>query len=183
MRRLVLGLVLGLVAGGLVAAAIVLGLRTTEFAGTGGAILAYAAGALTGVLTGLVAGKPIWAADAKIEAGLKAVFGALLGAGMIFALRQWGGALGELDLRFMGAGKAHVGDLPAVSLPLLAVLLGGFFEVDNASGGAEAKTLAAPQNRKRIAPQTTNGRSTARAVGSDERNGEAAEIASKSAKR
>src|SRR5580704_11431323 len=90
LRRLLVGLVLGLVVGGLVAAGFVQGLHVLTFGdGTGGALFAYATAAVTGVLTGLVAGKPIWASGAKIEAGLKAVFGALLGAGLMFAIRQW----------------------------------------------------------------------------------------------
>src|SRR5215469_16609426 len=91
--RLLIGLVLGLLVGGLVAAGLVAGLGILTFSGAGGAVLAYVAAALTGVLTGLVAGKPIWSSGAKIEAGLKAVFGALIGAGTMFALRQWGGSL------------------------------------------------------------------------------------------
>src|SRR5271169_3627188 len=109
LRRLLIGLVLGLVVGGLAAAGLVAGLHMTMFdAGTGGIVLAYIAAALTGVLTGLVAGKPIWASGAKIEAGLKAFFGALLGAGLMFALRHWGGALPPLNLGFVGGGQGLV---------------------------------------------------------------------------
>src|ERR1700734_3192289 len=90
LRRLLIGLVLGLIVGGLAAAALVAGLHMPLFAlGAGGIGLAYLAAAVTGVLTGLVAGKPIWASGAKIEAGLKAFFGALLATGLMFALRQW----------------------------------------------------------------------------------------------
>ena len=51
--------------------------------------LAVIAAALTGVLVGLVAGKPIWAKDAKIEAGMKAFIGALLAAGLMYAVRRF----------------------------------------------------------------------------------------------
>src|SRR5258708_13626590 len=89
--RLFVGLVLGLVVGALLAAGLVAGLKVDTFLGSGGGAMAYVAAALTGVMTGLVAGKPIWAPGAKGEAGLKALFGALLGAGAMFALRQCAG--------------------------------------------------------------------------------------------
>src|ERR1700752_3726591 len=104
LRRLLVGLVLGFIVGGLVAAGMVAGLHIVDFAFiTGGAALAYLAAAVTGVLTGLVAGKPIWASGAKVEAGLKAFFGALIGVGLMFALRQWAGNV-RLDLSAIGAG-------------------------------------------------------------------------------
>ena len=51
--------------------------------------MAYLGAALTGVLIGLVAGKPIWAKDAKIEAGMKAFVGALLATGLMYAARRF----------------------------------------------------------------------------------------------
>jgi hypothetical protein len=100
----------------------------------------------------LVAGKPIWASGAKIEAGLKAVSGALLGAGAMFAIRRWGGSLGMLEVPAIGAnGATAIGDLPAVSLPLVAAILGAFFELDNTGGdeGARGKE-AGTQGPKRL---------------------------------
>src|SRR5262245_22977233 len=133
-RRLLIGLILGLVVGGLVAAGLVAGLHIGYF-GTdaGGIALAYLSAAITGVLTGLVAGKPIWATGAKIEAGLKAFFGALLGAGLMFALRQWVHVHPGMELLAPGVSPelvpgASLGELPVVALPLLAAVLGGFFE-------------------------------------------------------
>src|SRR5215472_15930591 len=125
LRRLLVGLILGLIVGGVVAAGLVVGLGVPTFASIGGAVGAYLAAALAGVLTGLVAGKPIWASGAKIEAGLKAFFGALLGAGLMFALRQWASGW-ALHLGSFGAGDGAIGSLPAASLPLIAAVLGGF---------------------------------------------------------
>jgi hypothetical protein len=154
-----------------------------EFSGAGGAVLSYVGAVLTGVLTGLVAGKPIWASGAKIEAGLKAFFGAALGAGLMFALRQWGGAF-ELDLRFIGAGHGAVGDLPAASFPLLAAVLGAFFELDNTGdGNAEGKGESGGE-RKRVGKLTANGSSKARVLDAgDSGDGEEAEVVSRRAKR
>jgi hypothetical protein len=182
-RRLVVGLILGLIVGGVVAAGIVAGLGQLEFLGTGGAVLAYLAAGLTGVLTGLVAGKPIWASGAKIEAGLKAVFGALIGAGLMFALRQWGGGF-RPDLGFIHAGHGPVGDLPAASLPLLAAVLGAFFELDNTGGGEQESAGGAGAPRKRVASQSTNGSAKARVIdASDAGEGQEAEVVSRRAKR
>ena len=136
-RRLFSGLVLGVLLGGAVAAAIVFGLKILTFTGPLGALVAYTAAAATGALTGLVAGKPIWAAGAKVEAGLKAFFGALLAAGAMFALRQWAPGF-ALDLAMIHAGgPAPVGDLPAAALPLIAATLAGLFELDNTGDGGE----------------------------------------------
>jgi hypothetical protein len=130
-RRLFSGLFAGLLVGGVLAAVIVAPLKTATFEGAGGSVLAYGAAALVGALTGLVTGKPIWAADAKIEAGLKAFFGVLLACGGMFALRRWVPHL-TIDLRAVGAGgPAPVGALPAAALPILAAALGALFELDN----------------------------------------------------
>jgi hypothetical protein len=168
LRRLLIGLVLGLIVGGALAAALVAGLGLPTFASIApglsdgfGSAIAYLAAAITGVLTGLVAGKPIWTSGAKVEAGLKALFGALIGAGLMFALRRWAGSL-TVDLPAIGArGQTAVGDLPAVSLPLLAAVLGGFFELDNTGGNDEAGKNggAGKGGRQRIA---TGGQATAR---------------------
>ena len=74
--RQLIGIVKGLIVGALVGFGLVkLGFPAPI------AVVAYLAAAFAGVLIGLVAGKPIWAKDAKIEAGMKAFVGALLAAG------------------------------------------------------------------------------------------------------
>jgi hypothetical protein len=126
LKRLIVGLILGTVIGAVVAAVLVQGLGMALFSN---AVFAYLAAAATGVITGLVAGKPIWAADGKIEAGLKAFFGVLLGLGAMFVLRTWANV--HLDLSMLKAGEGALGDLPAASLPLMAAVLAGFYEIDN----------------------------------------------------
>jgi hypothetical protein len=183
-RRLLLGLVLGLIVGGLAAAALVAGLHMTVFdAGAGGVALAYLAAALTGVLTGLVAGKPIWASGAKIEAGLKAFFGALIATGLMFAARRW--LTSSVDLGFMGAGAGPIGELPAASLPLVAAVLGGFFELDNTGNpDKSAAADAGPRTRKRVVEDKANGKGQDRAADDEEGDAEqATPIAPKRAKR
>jgi hypothetical protein len=181
-RRLLIGLVVGLIVGGLVAAALIAGLHMAVFdAEAGGVALAYLAAATTGVLTGLVAGKPIWASGAKVEAGLKAFFGALVAAGLMFAARRW--LTSWVDLDFVGAGQGAIGDLPAASLPLVAAALGGFFELDNTEGSDKN---AAP--KKRVAEDRASAGTASldrkRVADDDEGDAEQAPpIASKRAKR
>jgi hypothetical protein len=136
LKRLIIGLILGVVIGGVVAAVLVQGLGWT--AGFPYPVFAYLSAAATGVITGLVAGKPIWAADGKIEAGLKAFFGALLGLGAMFALRSWANV--HLDLSMLKAGEGELGNLPAAALPIIAAVLAGFYEIDNSpSSDADKK--------------------------------------------
>ena len=158
--RLLAGIIKGLVVGGLLG----FGLAKLGFAAPG-AIIAYLAAALTGVVVGLVAGKPIWAKDAKIEAGMKAFFGALLGAGLMWATRTWvkvplpfslgelGGANGSLGET---AANGTLGGLAVTSLAAIAALLGGFYDADNTPGEESSggpKRIAAAEGGKRIAAQ------------------------------
>ena len=148
-KRLVVGLVLGAVLGAVFAAVLVQGLGMVTFA----PVVAYLAAAATGVLSGLVAGKPIWSADGKIEAGLKAFFGVLRALGAMFVLRRW--VQVDVDLGALKAGAGTLGDLPAASLPIIAALLSAFYELDNTGGedaeekgGGEAKAASAAKGGK-----------------------------------
>jgi hypothetical protein len=125
LSRLIKGLFKGLVLGAAVAAALVFGLKVT----LAPPWLGYAFACGTGLLAGLLTGKPVWAPGAKVEAGLKSVFGALLAAGGLFAIRKWLNI--HLDLTMMGAGSGALGDLPAANLPVIAGALGTLFELDN----------------------------------------------------
>ena len=153
LKRLFVGLFLGAVVGAILAAVVVQGLGVMTFDGSAlGATGAYLAAAITGVITGLVAGKPIWSADGKIEAGLKAFFGGLLALGGMFVLRTWVHADVDLSALKASHGPAELGQLPAVSLPLIAALLAGFFELDN-TGDAKEKEEGkggAPESGKKV---------------------------------
>ena len=163
--RLLIGIMKGLLVGGLIG----FGLAKLGFAAPM-AIIAYLAAAVTGVLIGLVAGKPIWAKDAKIEAGMKAFVGALLGAGLMYAARRWLTmplpiALGPLSAANLSLGEAAtttgtVGGLAVTSLAAIAALLGGFYEVDNdpseGSSTPDATGKRAPASNKRIVTEETD---------------------------
>ena len=142
-KRLVVGLVLGAVIGALVAAGVIAAFGATTFPS---AWLAFPLAAGTGALTGLVAGKPIWASGGQIEAGLKAFVGALLAAGGMYAIRTW--LHYEVDLTVARAGHDFIGNLPGASLPLIAAVLGAFYELDNTP---EAKDAQGDKGGARVA--------------------------------
>jgi hypothetical protein len=147
LRRLLVGLLFGSVIGAALAALLVGWLKVSVFTGAPGALEAYGAALVVGVVAGLVTGKPVWASGAKVEAGLKAFFGALLGAGAMFAMRRW---VPPVDLHGLGAGgPASLGDLPVASLPLIGAALGALFELDNTDDG-RASRQALPHPR--VAP-------------------------------
>jgi hypothetical protein len=179
-RRLFVGLVLGLVIGGLAAGAVIKGLGIVTFAGAGGAVIAYVAAVITGAVVGLFAGKPVWAKGAWIEVGLKAFFGSLLAAGIMFALRSW--IPGGLDLTSLGAGSGALGELPAAALPILSTLLSVFYEIDN-TDAPEAEAAAKkgePTAPKRVAA-AKGGKGVAR-VETSELDGEEESASSKKMK-
>lgn len=160
--RLIIGIVKGLIVGGLVG----FGLAKLGLAAPG-AVIAYLAAALTGVLVGLIAGKPIWAKDAKIEAGMKAFVGALLGVGLMFVARKWLTFPIPVPLGELGGANLSLGEDPATttgtfgglaltSLAAIAALLGGFYEADNDPSdedttGAAPRLSAGAGGAKRIA--------------------------------
>src|SRR5688500_14306693 len=136
LARLILGIVKGLVVGGLLGFA----LAKLGFAAPI-AVIAYVTAAVAGILIGLIAGKPIWAKDAKIEAGTKAFVGALLGMGLMYAVRRWMTMTFPLslgDLTEVSSGMVGtVGALAIPSLALVAAVLGGFYEADNTPSEGE----------------------------------------------
>lgn len=141
-KRALVGLLKGLVLGGLLAIVLVKGLGVVTF----GAWLAYPLAVVVGVITGLVAGKPIWAQDARIEAGLKAVVGAIVAGGLMFAMRKWINP--SIDLGSLGA--AGLGELPILSLPLITTALSVFYELDNTNEPAEPdKKQRVPEDKAR----------------------------------
>lgn len=155
LKRLLIGLILGFIVGALIAAGLVAGFHMTTFP----VFVAYICAAVTGVVVGLVAGKPIWAKGGQIEAGLKAFFGALLGAGGMFAIRQW--LKMDVDLSMIQQGMSGpIGDLPAAALPLIAAVLGGFYELDNTGDDADtvkSGAKSAEKTGKRVASTSGNG--------------------------
>jgi energy-converting hydrogenase Eha subunit A len=151
LKRLMTGIVIGLVVGAIAAGVLIKGLGILSFATMNlGPLVAYLAALATGAFVALVAGKPIWAKGAWIEVGLKAFFGSLLAAGGMFALRRWG--LMSVNLASFGAGAGAIGFLPATALPILATVLSVFFEIDNTDAPEEqAPSRTASKSQIRVA--------------------------------
>jgi hypothetical protein len=175
--RLIVGILKGLIVGGLIG----FGLLKLGFAVLP-LWLAYIAAPIAGVIIGLIAGKPIWAKDAKIEAGMKALVGALLGAGLMFAARKWltmplvlppaaTDALGATDqlLRAQADGRAAtLGTFAMTSLAMIAAVLGGFYDADN-TPGAEATSSGKPaQTGARVAVPSNKRVATGKPSSDDE---------------
>lgn len=147
--RLLLGMVKGLVVGGLLGLALVkLGMAVPV------AIVAYLAAAVVGVVIGLVAGKPIWAKDAKIEAGVKAAVGAIAGVLLMAAARQWAMVALPFSVGELAPTGAVVtfGGWAMSSLAAIAALLGGFYDADNDDTGGEDATPKSAEKGKAAAP-------------------------------
>ena len=138
-KRLGLGLGIGVVLGVLLGYGL---FQIIPSAMSGG--LGYVFAAITGVLVGLVAGKPIWAKGAAVEAGLKAGIGALLGCAILFGLRFL-----SFDIPGMAMiPTASIGHHAIAPLAAISTLLAVFYEIDN-SGGEEEPDKNAP-TRKRV---------------------------------
>jgi len=131
LKRLVAGLFEGGLAGVLVAVS--LGWLHLSW---GGPPVVYGAAATLGLLTALVAGRPIWSKAAKTEVAIKSVAGAFIAVVSMFGARKW---LSDVttDLSSIGAGAGRLGDLPRVVLPLIGMALAAVFEVDDAFGPGE----------------------------------------------
>lgn len=147
LRRFGIGLIKGLLVGGLVLSALLFGLKMAAVPVWAAYLLAVGSGALIG----LVAGKPIWLSDkvARIEAGLKAVAGMLLGAFGLFALSRWAppGLLKPEALQSAlpahGAAQALSG-VGLAFIPVITMVLGLFFELDNTPAPEEKKDAKGP---------------------------------------
>ena len=143
--RLLFGILKGLLVGGL------LGFGLTQipaFASALPAWIAYIAAPLAGIIVGLIAGKPIWAEGGKIEAGLKAGAGALLGALLMWGVR-W--LLGGVSLGALGVQGAALGSYAITSLAIVASTLGAFYDADNTPEAADAKKDPAANPKVRVA--------------------------------
>src|SRR5882672_3482282 len=109
-------LIFALLEGALPGAAAAFALSAVGQGGASSAPAMYAAMAIVGVLTGLLAGRPIWAKSAKIEGLLKAVAGLFISVTVLFGVRKWLPGM-SVDLGAFGAGAGPVGSLPWVALP------------------------------------------------------------------
>lgn len=137
--------ILGLLKGGVVGAAI--GGGAWKLGITGG-VLAVVTYAIIGGVVGMLCGRPPWRQDTVWTTTLKGIFGAVIG-GVLF----WGAGklFGGAHLAF--ASKLGVpADRPLIDVPLLlgpaiGALWGIFVEIDD-GGSADKKAKPAPAPRR-----------------------------------
>lgn len=139
-------LLLGLFEGALVSAALAAGLHYGFGLTSWTALLAYSMAALAGVLIGLVAGKPIWAKGARVEASLKAFVGSGLALLGMYAVRRW--LVMPADLGPLSRGEMPLGEIPAVSIALVVTTIAMLYELDN-TGSSDTET--SQPSKKRLA--------------------------------
>jgi hypothetical protein len=124
-KRLGTGVVEGVVVSVLVSALIHFLAPASE------AVFAYGGALATGVLTGLVAGKPVWARLTLAEAAVKVVAGSFLATASLYGVRKWLPGV-TVDLGPFGAGP--LGSVPLASLSVIAIAVALVFEIDDRFG-------------------------------------------------
>jgi hypothetical protein len=133
-----LRLVLGILKGAVVGAAVGLGAAKI---GIGGGTLGYVVSGVVGALVGIVCGKAIWRQETLFTPLLKGLFGFGIGALLYYGAHK---LLGGVHLAFatgMGAPDKPLLEVPFLFGPLIGMIWGAFIEVDD-SGSGKAKAAA-----------------------------------------
>lgn len=130
-----LRVVLGLLKGAVVGAA--LGWAALKL-GVGGGAAAFLTYALIGGVVGMVCGKPPWRQDTFWTSALKGLFGVGVGIGLYLLSRKLlGGAHISLPAALGAPPDRSIAELPILLGPLVGAIWGAFVEVDD-GGGAKA---------------------------------------------
>ncbi len=139
--------ILGLLKGGVVGAAI--GAGAFKLGITGG-VLAVVTYAVIGGVVGMLCGRPPWRQDTVWTTTLKGIFGAVVGGALFWGA---GKLFGGMHLGF--ASKLGVpGDRPLVDIPVLlgpaiGALWGIFIEVDDGGSSKASKDAGAKKTPTR----------------------------------
>jgi hypothetical protein len=137
-------LLLGLLKGGVVGAA--LGAGAFKL-GIAGGILATVTYAVIGGLVGILCGKPPWRQDTVWTTTLKGIFGAVVGGAIFWGL---GKILPGMHLAFtakLGAPDRPLIDLPLLIGPLVGAIWGAFVELDD-GGSSGTKAAKGPPAKR-----------------------------------
>jgi hypothetical protein len=181
--RLFFGLLKGLIIGGLVG----WGLAA---AGMTGAAFAYGGAAVVGVLVAMIAGKPIWADDSRIQVILKMVAGALLAPGLLLLVRKFLPLGLPFDTAILpgvaSIKNATIGGFALTSLATVGAVLAAFYDADNSESknsdtasskgprieaSAEPKRVASQSSASEIAAITGLDAAEIQAIENDRKNG------------
>jgi hypothetical protein len=143
-RRLLLGLAEGLLVG------LALGIVCTRELGLGApsGVTLVLLGSVAGAVTGLVAGRPVWARNAKVEALLKSAVGAVLGGALSLAFSHW--LKGTLDLRGFALGVGPIGQRSVSLLPAVTSVLALLFELDDDGKRPDRQLESSGRERRRM---------------------------------
>lgn len=130
---------LGIIKGGLVGAAV--GFGATKV-GMGTGATAWLVYGLVGFLAGIVCGKAIWRHDTLVTPLLKGIFGFLVGLGLYWVASK---TLGHVTLASVATQLGLPAETPLSAIPLvlgpaIGILYGIFVEVDD---GERKKAAAA----------------------------------------
>lgn len=133
-KRLLVGLLKGLVVGGAIGAIFQLALRwcpTSEWLG-------YLIAMGTGATAGLLAGRPPWAQEAWIEGVLKAVFGLGIGALLFWLGVRFANFTVPFAFAHAPQGTPWT-EVPLLYAPPIAALYGAIIELDNTGDAGKGK--------------------------------------------
>jgi hypothetical protein len=126
---------LGLLKGGIVGAAIGAGAFKLGIAGGVLALMTYA---VVGGLVGILCGKPPWRQDTVWTTALKGIFGAVVGGALFWGAGKLLGGVHVAALAAkLGTPDRPLLDLPILIAPLIGAAWGAFVELDD-GGSAKA---------------------------------------------
>ncbi len=132
LRRLLIGILKGLLVGGAVGAGLHFGVL--ERGTIDSALVNYPLYGAVGALAGITAGKPFWRQGAGIEAILRSIFGVAVGCGL-YALAA--AFIGNVPFELPGVtGNPQFAHVPLLFAPTLALIYASLVELDN-DGKAE----------------------------------------------
>jgi hypothetical protein len=135
--------VLGLLKGALVGAA--LGWAALKL-GVGGGAAAFLTYALIGGVAGMVCGKPPWRQDTFWTSALKGLFGVGVGIGLYLLGRKLlGGAHVALPAALGAPPDRSIAELPILLGPVIGAIWGTFVEVDDGGGAKAAADKSKPK--------------------------------------
>jgi hypothetical protein len=133
--------ILGLLKGGVVGAAIgALALKL----GVAGGIPAVFTYAVIGGAAGILCGRPPWRQDTFWTSLLKGIFGLLVGGGLYFLARKFLGLSVPFAAKVGASAGAPLNEIPILLGPAIGALWGIFVEVDDAGGGDKVKPAKTP---------------------------------------
>ena len=137
--------ILGLLKGGLIGAAI--GAGAFKLGITGG-FLALVVYAVIGGVVGMLCGRPPWRQDTFWTTALKGIFGAVIGGALYWgAGKLFGGAHLAFVTKLGAPADRPLIDIPALLGPAIGAAWGLFVEVDDGGSSDKAAAKAAPKKK------------------------------------